>query len=339
MADLRLRELERATRQGDEDAGLQLLALRLRGVGESDAERLELAAFLLGPKGLELTERAVTGLPSAWEPGARVPLQTAGRYPGASLRASLTWLDPARDEALLEVGGYFGSRSAPWYEDLLREVVQVGVRHLVLDLRHGAGINSGGIGALLRLHQAIERQDGALAVCFQQPVRVVIEMLGLEAFLEVARDVDDGRAKLRADGTDAPPVLDGDAWLGRLLRWGTRPCARAALAVSRALQAEQGSDERPGGLTETSRLQPAQEAAAAWLARPDAERAEAARLAMEAVGDAARSRPHQANAALWWAYRAAGLAATGIWPPRAPEPLPSQLNLVRRELLVFSLGI
>ena len=125
MSDSRLRELERRARQGDRQAGVQLLVERVR-VGSLDSKRLELAADL----GCEQAHKALgrstataigdlTGLVlvlERWEPellirvltsGARVFLPRFQRWlpsekrPALALEAAERWLaQPGTEVAL-----------------------------------------------------------------------------------------------------------------------------------------------------------------------------------------------------------------------------------------------
>jgi anti-anti-sigma regulatory factor len=329
MADARRRELERATGQGDEAAALRLLSELLRTGTELSDARLELVAYLLGPPGLDQVARPLGAVPShVFRKGREVPLETVQRDGHSPPRARLFCLDGGLDAGRLVVTTrWFGHHSEQWHEDAFREVSQLGVRRLLLDLRQCGGASSGGFGAMVRLGDALQRREGALVLLARQQIRIVIDMLGLQAFVNVVDTEAEGLHRL-LDAAPRPAALDGDAWLGRLLRWGVHVPLRGALAVGRRLVEE---------VEDAGQAARALGAAEAWLAEPSAGLARASASAALAARDRAQELGSGAAPHLWWAYRAAHLAGWGLWPEQVPEPLPLHLSWLRQALLAWAL--
>lgn len=295
--DERLRRLERAWRErGDLEAGVALLRERER-VGAITRGRLEVAAYLG-----HAPARAALGLPAtapgagdrlpshAFSRGVALPLSSAPE--GVVLRAET--LDDALTVLLRIDRSLHGE--ATWFPRALDELVAWGVPRLVLEFAQVPYVGSTNLGAIVRVADRLQQLGGGLAlVGMSSRVRIVLEMLGLAAYLRLFDDVTAAVAAL-AGSTEREP--EPRQWLVRLIRWGREPCVRAALLAL---------EQEPAALLRDEVR--AAESARDWLRCPCAQHRRRAREAAVRAGSG-------------WAAVAATTAGVGTWPLGLAEGAP-----------------
>lgn len=306
--DDRLRRLERAYREsGTHEDGAALLRERERA-GTLARERLELAAHVGHPAARLALGLAVARsdgeerLPARlFAPGVVVPLASSPE--GLSLDARTLDADLTVE---LTLDGALNS-DATWLLRGLDELAACGVRRLVLHVGGVIYAGSTALGALVRVSDRLTRAGGGVVlVGARQPVRVLVEMLGLAQFLPF---FDDAAAALAALPVPSSQAAEPRAWLLRLARWGREPCVRAALAACAGEQTR------------------AAEVAREWLRCPCAAHRREARDVTVRAGQG-------------WDVVAATVAGVGTWPLGLAEgALLDDEAAVRAAVSAWSLGL
>ncbi|MCA8923302.1 MAG: STAS domain-containing protein [Planctomycetes bacterium] len=222
--DEALRRLRLAACGGDRQA-THALVRALQRSGAVTPE-LELVAYLLEPDAGALGPAAC--LPrGTTAPGARFEL--AGT-PSHGLE--LTWHDPTRGSAWAELDARYAGIPRGELHALLAATVQLGVRHLVLDLREVHGLTSGGMADLSKLKQRLDEAGGSLGMLLSERIRVPVELMGLAPFLGLHEDPAQATAQLEAAGPLPPARRGSSRWLSGILRWGPRRAEQAALCLA-----------------------------------------------------------------------------------------------------------
>lgn len=226
MDDALLR-LRAAAREGDRCA-IHRLVHQLQRAGPASRE-LELAAYVLEADAGSLGPAALLPRHST-VPGAPFELDCSQRSTRHGLE--LTWRDPARSSAWAELDASYAGIPREELDRLLSATVQIGVRHLVLDLRHVHGLTSAGLGRIAKLKDELERGGGSLGLLLSERVSSVTQMLGLGEFLGVLEDPGAANALLDAAPLAAAPERGSGPWLAGILRWGARRAEQAALCLA-----------------------------------------------------------------------------------------------------------
>lgn len=226
MDDALLR-LRAAARGGDRGA-IHRLVRQLQRAGPPSRE-LELAAYVLEVDAGSLGPATLLPRKSTL-PGAPFELDCSLRSTRHGLE--LTWRDPARASAWGELDASYAGIPREELERLLSATVQIGVRHLVLDLRHVHGLTSAGLGRIAKLKDELERGGGSLGLLLSERVSSVTQMLGLAEFLGVLEDPGAANAQLDAAPLAVAPERGSGPWLAGILRWGARRAEQAALCLA-----------------------------------------------------------------------------------------------------------
>lgn len=108
---------------------------------------------------------------------------------------------------------------APFLSEV-REKVEGGARHLLLDLTTVSYLDSASIGVLMDVHRLVQARGGALRLTGLQPrVQTLISMTGVDKVVPLHHDEADALAafSLPADGRDEPRSPAPTEETGRLL--------------------------------------------------------------------------------------------------------------------------
>jgi anti-anti-sigma factor len=112
-----------------------------------------------------------------------------------SLRAGLLLLERSPDFPPVPIPGVS--------DEVLRDC---GLSYLILDLSQVGQVSSSALGWLIRLADQLRSRQGSLVlVGLQERIRVVIEILGLNVFLDVAEDLEAAFEILAAPRPEPPP--------------------------------------------------------------------------------------------------------------------------------------
>lgn len=120
---------------------------------------------------------------------------------------------------ILEVEGQLGCESVPLYELAFKRFLALGIRRVILDCSGLNDLNSTGLGSFVKHADGLRLRGGAM-VLFNLPpkVRVVLDMLGLEAFFDLAGSLEEALARFELPFVEPcppvfpdrhPPFLDG----------------------------------------------------------------------------------------------------------------------------------
>lgn len=126
--------------------------------------------------------------------------------------AGLEWqLKPIEgdDSAMLaELSGAIDGNTVPSFQQMLEEIKSRGVRKLILDMSKIKYVNSTGLGSLVKYADTFKGSGGGMALIkVPAKVKIVIEMLGLNAFFDICTDQAAALAaldKTRPGGGPAP---------------------------------------------------------------------------------------------------------------------------------------
>lgn len=103
--------------------------------------------------------------------------------------------------ALAEMTGAIDGNTVPSFQATLEEIKTKGIRRLVLDMSKIKYVNSTGLGSLVKYADTFKSTGGGMALIKVPPkVKIVIEMLGLNAFFDICADLDAALAALAAQG-------------------------------------------------------------------------------------------------------------------------------------------
>lgn len=86
----------------------------------------------------------------------------------------------------------------------VRQIVEGGVKRLVIDLKSVNYIDSASIGCLMDIHRLVQERDGVLKLAGLQPrVETMISMTGVHKIIGVHKDAEDAIAALGRGRGDA----------------------------------------------------------------------------------------------------------------------------------------
>src|SRR5438552_4102684 len=126
--------------------------------------------------------------------------------------AGLEWqLKPIEGEdsaTLAEMSGAIDGNTVPSFQQMLEEIKSKGVRKLVLDMSKIKYVNSTGLGSLVKYADTFKSTGGGMALIkVPAKVKIVIEMLGLNAFFDICPDQGAALAALeKARGSGPAPA-------------------------------------------------------------------------------------------------------------------------------------
>lgn len=127
----------------------------------------------------------------------------------AGLEIKLTQIQGDDLSALAEMTGAIDGNTVPNFQATLEEIKTKGIRRLVLDMSKIKYVNSTGLGSLVKYADTFKSSGGGMALIkVPAKVKIVIEMLGLNAFFDICPDLDAALAALAQaqGGGGAPPA-------------------------------------------------------------------------------------------------------------------------------------
>jgi anti-anti-sigma factor len=126
----------------------------------------------------------------------------------AGLEIKLTQIQGDDLSALAEMTGAIDGNTVPNFQATLEEIKTKGIRRLVLDMSKIKYVNSTGLGSLVKYADTFKSSGGGMALIkVPAKVKIVIEMLGLNAFFDICPDLDAALAALaqaQGGGGSAP---------------------------------------------------------------------------------------------------------------------------------------
>lgn len=132
----------------------------------------------------------------------------------AGLEIKLTQIQGDDLSALAEMTGAIDGNTVPNFQATLEEIKTKGIRRLVLDMSKIKYVNSTGLGSLVKYADTFKSSGGGMALIkVPAKVKIVIEMLGLNAFFDICPDLDAALAALaqaQASGGAAPAAAAAD---------------------------------------------------------------------------------------------------------------------------------
>jgi anti-sigma B factor antagonist len=122
----------------------------------------------------------------------------------AGLDIKLTTIDGDDLSALAEMTGAIDGNTVPSFQATLEELKTKGIRRLVLDMSKIKYVNSTGLGSLVKYADTFKSTGGGMALIkVPAKVKIVIEMLGLNAFFDICADLDAALGALKNAGGGA----------------------------------------------------------------------------------------------------------------------------------------
>lgn len=138
----------------------------------------------------------------------------------AGLDIKLKTIDGDDASALAEMTGAIDGNTVPSFQATLEEIKTKGIQRLVLDMSKIKYVNSTGLGSLVKYADTFKSSGGGMALIkVPAKVKIVIEMLGLNAFFDICADLDAALTALKAAG--GGPAAGG----------GARPAAAPAAST------------------------------------------------------------------------------------------------------------
>ncbi|MBI3725283.1 anti-sigma factor antagonist [bacterium] len=123
----------------------------------------------------------------------------------AGLEWQLKPIDGEDAATLAEMSGAIDGNTVPSFQQMLEEIKSKGVRRLVLDMSKIKYVNSTGLGSLVKYADSFKSSGGGMALIkVPAKVKIVIEMLGLNAFFAICADLPQALTALEKAGTAAP---------------------------------------------------------------------------------------------------------------------------------------
>lgn len=124
----------------------------------------------------------------------------------AGLDIKLTTIDGDDLSALAEMTGAIDGNTVPSFQATLEEIKTKGIQRLVLDMSKIKYVNSTGLGSLVKYADTFKTTGGGMALIkVPAKVKIVIEMLGLNAFFDICADLDAALEALKNSAGAAPP--------------------------------------------------------------------------------------------------------------------------------------
>ncbi|RME03927.1 MAG: STAS domain-containing protein [Planctomycetota bacterium] len=106
---------------------------------------------------------------------------------------------------LAQLSGAIDGNTIQSFQKALDDIQQKGVSKLILDFSQVKYVNSTGLGSLVKYADTFKQAGGGIALMkVPAKVKIVIEMLGLNAFFEMCANLEDAIASLENGGAPAP---------------------------------------------------------------------------------------------------------------------------------------
>ena len=152
----------------------------------------------------------------------------------AGLDIKLTTIEGDDLSAMAEMTGAIDGNTVPNFQATLEEIKTRGIQRLVLDMSKIKYVNSTGLGSLVKYADTFKSSGGGMALIkVPAKVKIVIEMLGLNAFFDICQDLDAALGALKNAGGGAAPAEPKTAsGSQKIPRAPTRGMKRAESAAS-----------------------------------------------------------------------------------------------------------
>src|SRR5437588_9414462 len=106
------------------------------------------------------------------------------------LESKLLPVDGDDSARVAELSGAIDGNTVPDFQQMLEKVKTEGVRRLILDMSKIKYVNSTGLGSLVKYADSFKNSGGGMALIkVPAKVKIVIEMLGLNAFFDICTDL------------------------------------------------------------------------------------------------------------------------------------------------------
>lgn len=129
------------------------------------------------------------------------------------LESKLLPVDGDDSARVAELSGAIDGNTVPDFQQMLEKVKTEGVRRLILDMSKIKYVNSTGLGSLVKYADSFKNSGGGMALIkVPAKVKIVIEMLGLNAFFDICAGLPEALAALdtkQASAPEAPPKPAG----------------------------------------------------------------------------------------------------------------------------------
>jgi anti-anti-sigma factor len=123
----------------------------------------------------------------------------------AGLEIKLTTIAGDDLSALAAMTGAIDGNTVPSFQATLEEIKTKGIRRLVLDMSKIKYVNSTGLGSLVKYADTFKSTGGGMALIkVPAKVKIVIEMLGLNAFFDICTDLESALKALENSTVAAP---------------------------------------------------------------------------------------------------------------------------------------
>jgi len=130
----------------------------------------------------------------------------------AGLDIQLQTITTEDGAALAVMTGAIDGNTVQSFQNTLEEIKAKGIQRLVLDMSKIKYVNSTGLGSLVKYADAFKSAGGGMALIkVPAKVKIVIEMLGLNAFFDICKDQDAALAALKSAGGAAPAAAASSA--------------------------------------------------------------------------------------------------------------------------------
>ena len=129
----------------------------------------------------------------------REGVRVGGEVVMPGLESKLLPVDGDDSARVAELSGAIDGNTVPDFQQMLERVKTEGVRRLILDMSKIKYVNSTGLGSLVKYADSFKNSGGGMALIkVPAKVKIVIEMLGLNAFFDICPDLDAALAALAA---------------------------------------------------------------------------------------------------------------------------------------------
>jgi anti-anti-sigma factor len=152
----------------------------------------------------------------------------------AGLDIKLTALKQRDNTVLAEMAGAIDTQTRVAFQEALEEILNKGVRCLILDMSNIRYVNSTGLGSLVKYADSFKNSGGGMALIkVPQKVKIVIEMLGLNAFFDICAELDEALVALdRIGAAEEAPAVDAFSPAAPALMGSVAPVAPVVAAPS-----------------------------------------------------------------------------------------------------------
>ena len=123
----------------------------------------------------------------------------------ADLTFKVDGIPQMKSAALVKISGAIDAKTVIHFQDKLDQLQQEKYTHFILDMEGIKYVNSTGLGTLVNVADALETRGGGIALIKIHPkVKVVFDMLGLNAFFKIFSNEEEALNYFRESGTLPP---------------------------------------------------------------------------------------------------------------------------------------